>query len=253
MCTHTPLASLPDRRQKLGLPAGQGNMLERYDAAVTVLDDVIAHLDAGLEKIGRKDRLLVFIADHSEGLQNPEHAGAAHGRWLYEANLHIPWIMHGPGITPGHTIDGLSTSVDLLPTLLDLSGLPLGGQLDGLSHANAVRGHTGQTKHPFIYSETRFANETKARLTTPNWSYIHNLQPGKGSFKRGERELYTHTDRTQLHNIATEHPLVTNAFDAQLTGLRAQIESESIYWTYQTSNAENDDLTKQLEALGYIE
>lgn len=43
---------------------------------------------------------------------------------LYDANLHIPLIMAGPGIPEGRTINGLASNIDTAPTVLDLMGMP---------------------------------------------------------------------------------------------------------------------------------
>ncbi len=252
--THAPLAQLRERRARLGLnPVGDGTMLERYDASVTVLDDVIRRLDEGLAKMGRQDRLLVFVADHSEGLMTPPWAGPAHGRRLYEANLHVPWIIHGGEAARGHVISGLSTSVDVLPTVLELVGLPLTGTIDGTSRADAVRGESAETSATSVFSETRYANEHMARLTTDDWIYIYNYNSGESGLRRGRQELYPTSDTIQKSNVVSLHPQVVADLFGQLETLREEVEDGAIYWERSMSDADRAELNRQLEALGYIE
>lgn len=249
--THSPLGDQRLRRAALGLPSvGEGSLSDRYDAAVSALDDVVERLDAGLEAMGRGDRLLVFIGDHGEGLSIPKYAGEAHGRYLYEPTVHIPWIVHGPGVAAGQVIGGLAQSVDLAPTLLELAGLPADGALDGQSRAEAVRGHRGETGAEAIYTETRYGREDKARLSTPEWVYIHNYARDRRQVeRRGDHELYAPEDRWQAEDIYSRHEDVGAALFAQLEAYRARAGAAPLIWEQSMSDAERS----RLEALGYIE
>lgn len=88
------------------------------DAQVGRLLDALAA--AGLEQ----DTCVVFLSDHGE-------AGGAHGmmqKWYqaYEEVLRVPLLFSNPRRWPrGRTTQALASSVDVLPTLLDLAGLAL--------------------------------------------------------------------------------------------------------------------------------
>lgn len=249
--THSPLGDQRLRRAALGLPSvGEGSLLDRYDGAVSALDDVVERLDEGLKAMGREDRLLVFIADHGEGLSIPKYAGVAHGRYLYEPTVHIPWIVHGPGVAPGHVIGGLAQSVDLAPTLLELTGLAAEGELDGRSRADALRGLRSETGAEAIYTETRYGREDKARLTTDQWVYIHNYaRDRKQVERRGEHELYPPDDGWQATNVHAANQEVSAALFEQLEGYRASAGAAPLIWEQSMS----DDERARLEALGYVE
>lgn len=89
------------------------NCIARVDAWIGAL------LDA-LEASGQADHTLVFfICDH--GPQFPRGKGT-----VYQAALHVPFIMRGPGVTaPGTVREELVSNVDLLPTVLTAVGLPV--------------------------------------------------------------------------------------------------------------------------------
>ena len=91
--------------------------------------------------------LLVVTSDHGEALG--DHGEETHGLFAYEATLHVPLILWGPGAIPAGRDDSLRRHVDILPTLLDAgavhapSGLPgrslsrAGGCLRGLLFRSA--------------------------------------------------------------------------------------------------------------------
>jgi len=251
--THSPLGAQRMRLARLGLPSiGKAPLVDRYDASVTALDDVVARLDAGLKAMGREDRLLVFVGDHGEGLDLPDWAGNAHGRYLYEPTLHVPWIVHGPGVAAGHVIGGVAESVDLAPTLLDLAGVPADeeiGPLHGASRADAVRGLRSETGAAQAYTETRYGRDDKARVTTDDWVFIHNYQRSRQGVKRGRNELYTAADRWQEDNVYKANKTIGDPFLETLETLRAEFGVDPLIWEQSMSDEERE----QLEALGYIE
>ncbi|HVT17387.1 MAG TPA: sulfatase-like hydrolase/transferase [Thermoanaerobaculia bacterium] len=74
--------------------------------------------------------LVVVTADHGESLG--EHGELTHGLFAYEATLHVPLLLWGPGVAPGR--DGAPVRhVDIFPTVLDAAGIagvaaPLSGK-----------------------------------------------------------------------------------------------------------------------------
>jgi arylsulfatase A-like enzyme/Flp pilus assembly protein TadD len=74
--------------------------------------------------------LIAVTADHGESLG--EHGELTHGLFAYEATLHVPLLLWGPGIAPGR--DGAPVRhVDIFPTVLDAAGIagvaaPLSGK-----------------------------------------------------------------------------------------------------------------------------
>lgn len=65
--------------------------------------------------------LVVVTADHGESLG--EHGIYYDHIGLYREQLHVPLILWGPGLIPHGRSDALVSSVDLLPTLLELVGV----------------------------------------------------------------------------------------------------------------------------------
>ena len=102
-----------------------------YDAEVAWSDALVQRLLDGLAARGRLKRtVLAVVGDHGEALG--EHGEATHGFFLYDATLQIPLIFAGPGV-PALRVDEQVRIVDVMPTLLELAGVPLPAGVQGVS------------------------------------------------------------------------------------------------------------------------
>ena len=227
--------------------------LDQYDAALTYVDAVVEQLDAGLGALGREDRVLFFVGDHGEGMNEPEWAGRAHGRFLYDANVATPWIAHGPGIAPGNRVSGLAENVDLKPTLLDLLAVPSEAAVDGDSRAEVLREGRSETGETAVFTETYFASDHRARWSTPEWTLIANYTVGvqRGVEHRGRFELYRAEDDTQAATVYREHVETAKELSLDMEELRRQLMQEQRVWA--GGEELSGDMQQALEALGYVE
>lgn len=78
----------------------------------------------------------IFTSDHGYNLGQHRLPFGKHN--VYDHAVRVPFVMRGPGITPGGSFSIPATHVDLAPTLLGLAGaqaLPTGTVLDGRSIA----------------------------------------------------------------------------------------------------------------------
>ena len=77
--------------------------------------------------------IFVLFGDHGEGFG--EHGRFMHGDTPYEEGVRIPLIIHVPGrFENGERAEGLSSQIDILPTVLDLLGYEVeNGEYPGFS------------------------------------------------------------------------------------------------------------------------
>ena len=110
---------LPDTRTTRASLVRYYQHLEEADRQVGVA------LDA-LERSGQADRtLVIYLTDHGRGLVREK-------RWCYDAGVHLPLIVRGPGLTqPGSVRDDLVSWVDLAPTIHALAGIEVPDRYDG--------------------------------------------------------------------------------------------------------------------------
>lgn len=109
-----------------------------YDAEIRFVDDHLKRLFAKLDALGLTDDTFVVVtADHGEEFF--EHGNKGHRVNLHEETLRIPLVIAGPGIAPRVIENGVRL-IDLMPTLLDLCGLPAEPECFGESLAPLLRG-----------------------------------------------------------------------------------------------------------------
>jgi arylsulfatase A-like enzyme len=121
----------------------------KYAAMVRSMDDNVGRLLSALDALGLKDDTIVVFTSDNGGLSTqkriaptsvlPLRAGKG---WCYEGGIRVPLIIRAPGVAkPGTSTDQTAISMDLMPTVLDLAGLPPRPvlHLDGISLAPAVK------------------------------------------------------------------------------------------------------------------
>ncbi|MBM3987125.1 MAG: DUF229 domain-containing protein [Planctomycetes bacterium] len=180
--------------------------VDLYDAELRFMDEQLGRIVERLRAQGTLDEtLIVVLADHGEAFG--EHGFWTHGI-LYEEQLHVPFVLRGPGIEPGTVVRERGRVVDVLPTLAELLDLPAPSQaLDGRSLAAYLRG--GASSEPRdVYAEVHHApGDRLARdremyaLRSLDWKYIHRPATGR-------HELYDlASDPNELVNLySPAHP-----------------------------------------------
>ena len=132
----------------------------------------------------------IFVLTSDHGTEFFEHRRIDHGFSLYQELVHVPLIIQLPGRRKGVTIDDRVSSIDLMPTMLDLLGIEpsekVRRQLRGQSLVPAIQGSTVKRD---VFSETNYREYTyKRSITAPDgWKLIFTLE-------QPARELYNLRD-----------------------------------------------------------
>jgi arylsulfatase A-like enzyme len=118
-----------------------------YDGEVAFVDHHLGRLLAFLRASPFADRTaIVLTSDHGEAFG--EHGLLRHGREVWEELVHVPLLVHVPGVAPLR-VSTRRSAIDVVPTLLELFGVPLpsGGGSDFVSGHSLLPdlvGHLGQ-------------------------------------------------------------------------------------------------------------
>jgi len=103
---------------------------EYYDEYLASWDQEVARLFQYLSDSGLTQNSYIFVtADHGELFERGEL-----GHWtplLYDSVVHVPLIVSSPGQATRKDVQALTSSVDLLPTLAQLSGNPIPDWAEG--------------------------------------------------------------------------------------------------------------------------
>ncbi|WP_229683335.1 sulfatase family protein [Echinicola rosea] len=124
----------------------------RYYTDVSGMDGEMGQVLDYLDKMLDGNTLTLFTSDH--GAQWP------FGKWnLYDAGIRTPLIVKWPGkITPGARTDAMVSWVDILPTLLDVSGSEIPKNLDGRSFSEVLKGNTDHLRDEIFTTHTGDGN-----------------------------------------------------------------------------------------------
>jgi len=111
-----------------------------YQGRVRSVDALFPSLRAALAPHLGADAIWIVTADHGEGF-DAERGRVHHGGRLHEALLHAPLLLQAPGrLEEGRQVEEMVRSVDVLPTVLELVGIPVPEGLAGQSLVPALRG-----------------------------------------------------------------------------------------------------------------
>ena len=193
-----------------------------YRAAVHRTDEYVRGLWDGLGQLGfdRSNTFLVVVGDHGEGISQPEHHGKAHGRYLYESSLDVIWLVEGPGVPEGRVIDGLASTTDVFPTVLDLLGLPVPTGIDGRSWATQVLGKADRTTRERAFSDTWFADVSRASVRTERMA----CQKDFGS-KENARDTFVDGCFDRKTDPDFRNVTMDDALMAELVAWRAEVSA----------------------------
>lgn len=194
--------------------------------AMQPLDEGVGIIMAALQAHGLEENtLVVFATDHGlEGVRD---------KWTcYEAGLGIAAIMRFPNVIAGagRRIAAPVSNVDLLPTLLDLAGVSIPDNLDGISLADVLRDGLEPDSQRPVFGIYHNNGVRSVRLGT--WKLIRNLaaEPytetppctiNGGSHLRARPlvELYDlEVDPYELNNLAEQFPGKVALLDRHLGG-----------------------------------
>jgi arylsulfatase A-like enzyme len=178
---------------------GAARMATQYDREIRYVDDEIGKFVGSLlEQDLAHETILVVLSDHGEEFF--DHGFHGHGAGLHREVLRVPLIFFGAGLAAGTRVQEPVRHIDLMPTLLELAGAPIPGQVQGASFASLVQSRERDSdEDPIpIFSSSWLAPELKAR----------GARPPSFSVQLGDRKLLRYrTDagyRYEYYDLSTD-------------------------------------------------
>ncbi len=156
----------------------------RYDSDIRWMDHHLDRLIAQLRTSGLlESTVIVFTSDHGE--EFGEHGMTHHAHQLYEESVQVPLFIRIPGVPP-QQLEAITSHVDLLPTLLDLTGTADdGGVLHGTSLLRVADQPSVVAGRPvFLVLANRKTMPPRdlAGVLTDNLKLLRNLGSGSSRF-----------------------------------------------------------------------
>jgi arylsulfatase A-like enzyme/Tfp pilus assembly protein PilF len=197
-----------------------------YLGEVASMDEQLGRLVAAFERLAPGSHAVVIVGDHGEGLG--EHGEQQHGNLLYQATMHVPLVIAGPGVKGGTDATPVSTR-RVFQTIADWAGT---ASKDSLRHAQREV-VAGEAMKPFL-----------------DYGWQPQVMAVEGNLKAilaGELEVYDVVrDPGETHNLAANAPLSRDA--------RATLRDYPIPSLQQAAAAApaDDEERRKLASLGYV-
>jgi arylsulfatase A-like enzyme len=178
-------------------PQKQRRAQAGYYGSMTHIDHQLNRLREAIIDYGLLgETIFCFTSDHGEMLGDHDlyRKGVA-----YEGSAKIPLVFRGPGIPMGN-VSGVPAELrDLMPTLLDLAGLPIPEVVEGESLVRAMQGERDGFKS-YIHGEHGALGQAMQWLTDGEWKYIWLSNDGI------EQLFNLKSDPQELYDLAAAEP-----------------------------------------------
>ena len=225
----------PDFR--LGPYGSQPEAHAAFAAMVTQLDDYVGEIISKLEELGlEKNTMVVFVSDngpHLEAGADPDYFNSngplrGYKRDLYEGGIRTPMIVKWPGkVKPGSVSGHISAFWDVMPTLAEITGADVPGEIDGISFLPELLGKK-QKKHDHLYWEFH-EQGGKTAVRMGNWKAV-KLNVDK--VPQAMTELYDlSADEGETTDLSASHPEIVKKMEELMK--QAHIASEVFPFAYE--------------------
>jgi arylsulfatase A-like enzyme len=191
------------------------SVLPRYDEEIRFVDDHVGRLIAGLEdRRLLDDTIIIITSDHGEGLVSRlDHGHRYHGQHVYDNLVRIPFIFWVPGVHSGKTQTPVG-NIDILPTLLDITGVKTDSRLSGVSLVPFLQNEVID-RGP-VFMEKGYPRH-KIKFAMVDWPYKLHWRPAHNRW-----ELYNLArDPQERRDLSKRYPRTLKGLQKRLKIWRA--------------------------------
>lgn len=216
--TNTPHAPywVDDRYREPYLGMGVEEPRASFYGMIENIDENFGRLRTKLSELGiEDDTILVFMTDNgsSAGWREGFNAGMRSGKGSnYDGGHRVPLFVRWPegGIDGGRDVDSLAAHIDLVPTLLELTGIAEPDiAFDGVSLTPLLAGRGGFPKdrtHFIQHQQVR--REGEYQMESPRPFYHSAVLTNRWRLVNGQELYDMSVDPGQKDDVAVDHPEV---------------------------------------------
>lgn len=235
------------------------NLVKLYDEAIKYFDFHFEKIIDNLKKLGILDKTIIILtSDHGEEFW--EHDGFEHGHSLYNEVLHVPLIIKYSSKLPVKRIKYYVHLLDLVPTILTMTGIKNDFDLNGKDLIPSVLNN--KKVNDKIFFEGLLHGPEKKAVLKDGWKLVENtdiknkdaieLLGDLTKYKYPEHksgfELYNiNQDFFEKFNLINKYPQITN----KLKRLLLIFRTSSLNSPLQKKTKLKEKL-EDLKSLGYI-
>jgi arylsulfatase A-like enzyme len=227
-------------------PTQRDHFLGLYKRSLQYLDTQIGRLMDCVEKLGYdSDTVIILLSDHGEEFLD-------HGRWghwesnLYDEILRVPLIIRMPGWSGSQVIGRQVRLLDLMPTILDICGCPLPGDLMGVSLKPVWTQDEAEYEVEAAISEMRRDPWHRIAVRTEAFKYIWD------SKRPDQPDLYDlRLDPAEKQNVREQYPQEVSQFQAQVDAHRLRVAATEPAIAVPKPELD-EEVARRLRDLGYL-
>lgn len=203
-----------------------------YDGEIANWDSELGRLVDELQHRQILDRtIFVVVADHGETFL--DHPTFGHCKTLYDSEIRTPFLLRLPRQHHGERLAGAVQNLDLVPTIVDLVGLPLAGER--FAGSSLVPRLDGDDRGRLSYA----AIGARRSVTDGRYKLIHDLR------ENGWQLYDLRADPGEQHNVIRSERAAFDRLRQRLLAWVQHVEGSN-------GAAQGEEAIRRLEALGYL-
>jgi arylsulfatase A-like enzyme len=198
------------------------NYIKKYYRSAEAVDSSVGTVVSAVKDAGLwDDTVIIYTSDH--GYNNGEY-GLTEKHYGYGTVMNVPLIVREPGAAQDAVCRNLVGLVDLAPTLLDLAGVDIPNDLNGMSFSPLIRNPQGPPVR-----ETLFFSQSVPADYGHNWPHtvIVDNSCKLMDWRDGKHyELYNYVEDPEERRNLADDPDFKNRRDQMITEL-ARLKKEA--------------------------
>jgi arylsulfatase A-like enzyme len=219
---HYPYTAL--EQDMVGLPKDMDKRQRNLFGEIIAMDRSIGMLRAGLREMNLAENTLIWFCSDNGGRDHEPHAMAGlrgHKGNLYEGGIRVPGLIEWPGKIKPQVTDFPASTMDIMPTLIDLLDLPKDSMLDvvdGESIVPLFSGSTPQRTRPIYFGN-------KGMAVIDGRYKLVKIGRGKGP----KWQLYDlEEDPAETTDLVTKFPERVEKMKAEAEAISASIDASEL-------------------------
>ena len=194
----------------------RNHLISQYDGGINYIDFNIGKLIARLKDLSLYENTVIIItSDHGEAFGDRNLM--EHGVSVYRDQIYVPLIIKYPNDKNGRVIKNLASSVDIMPTILDVTGCKIPENIQGMSLLKL-----GTVKTRNIISES-FSDYTSLNI------HVRPPRVERALFSGSYKFINSTTGMKELYDLSKDPDEEVNLFRPD-DGISKILELRMSHW-----------------------
>ena len=210
--------------------------MQDYLACIQSMDDNVGRLLDWVDQNGlRENTVVIYTSD--QGFFLGDH-GLYDKRFMYEASLHMPFIVRWPGVTKaGSATSSMILNADFAPTFLEIAGQPVPADMQGRSLVPLLKGRTPADWRTSMYY--RYYHDPGDHNTRAHYGVRTDTHKLIYFWKKDQWEMYDLVkdpdELNNLYNDPAQQEMVAK-LKQEMYRLKKELKDDDQFATTQPAN-----------------